>query len=109
MKYNDENSLSCVVALSLLLSTIDTYTVYREQPCGKGFADLIYLPREGVNKPALLIELKYDQSAESALTQIKDKNYPEGLRDYHGEIILAGLKYSPKSKEHQCLIEKISS
>ena len=72
LTYNDENSLSCVISLSLELSTTDTYNVVRELPTGKGYADLVYLPKSGVNKPALLIELKFDKSAQTAINQIKE-------------------------------------
>ena len=106
LTYNDENSLSCVISLSLVLSTTDTYNVIRELPTGKGVADLIYLPKKGVNKPALLIELKYDKSAQSAITQIKEKNYLQFFKDYKGEVLLVGINYSKDTKTHQCIIEK---
>ena len=84
LTYNDENSLLCVISLSLELSTTDTYNVVRELPTGKGYADLVYLPKSGVNKPALLIELKFDKSALTAITQIKEKNYLQFFKDYKG-------------------------
>ena len=106
LTYNDENSLSCVISLSLVLSTTDTYNVVRELPTGKGYANLMYLPKPGVNKPALLIELKYDKSAQSAITQIKEKNYLQFFKDYKGEVLLVGINYSKDTKTHQCIIEK---
>ena len=106
LTYNDENSLSCVISLSLELSTTDTYNVIRELPTGKGYADLVYLPKQGVNKPALLIELKYDRSAQTAITQIKEKNYLQLFKDYKGEVLLVGINYSKDTKTHQCIIEK---
>ena len=106
LTYNDENSLSCVISLSLVLSTTDTYNVIRELPTGKGYADLVYLPKKGVDKPALLIELKYDKSAQSAITQIKEKNYLQFFKDYKGEVLLVGINYSKDTKTHQCIIEK---
>ena len=107
LTYNDENSLACVISLSLLLSTSDTYNVVRELPTGKGFADLVYLPKPGVNKPALLMELKFDKTAESAITQIKEKNYIEFFKGYKGEVLLVGINYSKDTKTHQCVIEKV--
>lgn len=109
LTYNDKNSLSCVISLSLELSTTDTYNVVRELPTGKGYADLVYLPKPGVNKPALLIELKYDKSAQSAITQIKEKNYLQFFKDYKGEVLLVGINYSKDTKTHQCIIEKAQS
>jgi len=106
LKYNDENSLYCVISLALNLASVDLYNVYRELPAGKGFADLVYIPKQGIDKPALLVELKYDKSAETAIVQIKRKNYVRTLRDYKGDILLVGINYDKNSKVHQCVIEK---
>ena len=106
LTYNNENSLANVIAISLFLSTTNTYNVVRELPTGKGYADLVYLPKSGVNKPALLIELKYDKSAQTAITQIKEKNYLQFLKDYKGEVLLVGINYSKGTKTHQCIIER---
>ncbi|PWM80543.1 MAG: AAA family ATPase, partial [Succinivibrio sp.] len=97
---------SCVISLSLELSTTDTYNVIRELPTGKGYANLVYLPKPGINKPALLIELKFDKSAQTAITQIKEKNYLQFFKDYKGEVLLVGINYSKDTKTHQCIIEK---
>ena len=108
LTYNNENSLANVIAISLFLSTTNTYNVIRELPTAKGYADLVYLPKIGVNKPALLIELKYDKSAESAITQIKEKNYLQFFKAYKGEVLLVGINYSKDTKTHQCIIEKVA-
>ncbi len=105
LTYNNENSLANVIAISLFLSTTNTYNVVRELPTGKGYADLVYLPKPGVNKPALLIELKFDKSAQTAITQIKEKNYLQFFKDYKGEVLLVGINYSKDTKTHQCIIE----
>ena len=106
LTYNNENSLANVIAISLFLSTTNTYNVVRELPTGKGYADLVYLPKPGVNKPALLIELKFDKSAQTAINQIKEKNYLQFFKDYKGEVLLVGINYSKDTKTHQCIIEK---
>ena len=106
LTYNNENSLANVIAISLFLSTTNTYNVVRELPTGKGYADLVYLPKSGVNKPALLIELKFDKSALTAITQIKEKNYLLFFKDYKGEVLLVGINYSKDTKTHQCIIER---
>ena len=106
LTYNNENSLANVIAISLFLSTTNTYNVVRELPTGKGYADLVYLPKPGVNKPALLIELKFDRSAQTAITQIKEKNYLQFFKDYKGEVLLVGINYSKDTKTHQCIIER---
>ena len=106
LTYNNENSLANVIAISLFLSTTNTYNVVRELPTGKDYADLVYLPNSGVNKPALLIELKFDKSALTAITQIKEKNYLQFFKDYKGEVLLVGINYSKDTKTHQCIIER---
>ena len=106
LTYNNENSLANVIAISLFLSTTNTYNVVRELPTGKGYADLVYLPKPDVNKLALLIELKFDKLAQTAITQIKEKNYLQFFKDYKGEVLLVGINYSKDTKTHQCIIEK---
>ncbi len=107
IRYNDENALACVISLALLYCTADLYSVKRELPAGRGFADLVYLPKKNVNRPALLIELKYDKSAESAIAQIKEKRYSDFFAGFCGEVLLVGINYDKKSKEHECVIEKM--
>ena len=75
--------------------------------CGKGFADLVYLPlHKDINKPAILMELKWNKSAKTAITQIKERQYPKSLEDYAGEILLVGIDYQKETKEHTCVIER---
>lgn len=105
LKYNDENSLSCVISIAYY-SAKRTYTVERELPAGKGYADLVFKPRRNNANPAMIVELKYNKSAESAIQQIKDKNYPDCLKDYSGEVLLVGISYDD-NKRHYCRIEKI--
>lgn len=105
LNYNDENALSCVISLAYY-NAINEYTHIREFPTGKGFADIIYLPRRTSTKPAIVVELKYDQSAEGAIKQIKDKKYIAALEEYHGNILLVGINYDKKTKKHTCVIEK---
>ena len=105
LKYNDENSLSCVISIAYY-SAKRTYTVERELPAGKGYADLVFKPRRNNSNPAMIVELKYNKSAESAIQQIKDKNYPDCLKDYSGEVLLVGISYDD-NKRHYCRIEKI--
>lgn len=107
LKYNDENSLSCVISLAYY-SARKTYTIERELPAGKGYADLVFRPRKNNSNPALIVELKYDKSADSALEQIKQKNYFDCLKDYSGEILLVGINYDKDNKCHTCRIEKIT-
>lgn len=106
LKYNDENSLSCVISLAYY-SAKAYYTEIRELPTGKGFADIVYLPRKNhMDKPAILIELKWDKSAEGAIAQIKEKKYVKALEDYKGSLLLVGVNYDKESKKHDCVIEE---
>ena len=67
---------------------------------------MVFKPRKNVDKPALVIELKMDKSAETAISQIKRKNYPVSVADYAGNILLVGINYDKKTKQHTCIIEK---
>ena len=107
LQYNDENALSYTISLALYAAR-NYYSVYRELPTGKGFADMVFIPRKKFpDKPALVVELKWDKSAKGAISQIKQKQYCKSLEQYAGNILLAGINYSKKDKEHQCIIEKI--
>lgn len=102
--YNNENSLSCVIALAYF-SAQKEYVLLRELPTGKGFADLVFLPRKKSKKPAMIIELKWDKSASGAIQQIKDKQYTGALKHDTNEILLVGINYLKKTKKHECVIE----
>jgi hypothetical protein len=106
LKYNDENSLSCVISLAYY-SARKTYTMERELPAGKGYADIVFKPRINNTNPAIIIELKYNQTAKGAIEQIKEKQYADCLKGFSGEILLVGINYDKESKNHTCAIEKI--
>lgn len=72
----------------------------------KGFADIVLLPYQNTDKPAMIIELKHDNSADAAIRQIKEKRYTGALAGYTDEIILVGISYDD-SKGHSCVIEKV--
>ena len=105
LSYNDENSLACVLSIAYIWAK-NEYVIHREYATGKGYADLVMIPRRNVSKPALVIELKYNQSTDTAISQIKLKNYPAKLADYAGDILLVGINYDRESKQHTCKIEK---
>ena len=109
IEYHDENSLSSVLTIAFL-STLDYYfKPVRELPTGRGFADFVYIPKPMYREdyPALVVELKWNKSAATALQQIKEKRYTESLRDYAGDILLVGINYDKKTKEHTCSIENV--
>ena len=105
LKYNDENALSCVISLAYY-SAQKNYTLHREMPAGKGFADIVFEPNRNCNLPALIVELKWGHSAEEAVEQIKRKDYLDCLQNYHGEVLLVGVNYD-KEKHHTCKIERV--
>lgn len=107
LQYNDENALSYTLSLALYAAR-QYYHVIREFPSGKGFADLVYLPRKMyADKPTLIVELKWDKEAKTAITQIQEKNYPQSLKDYTGKMLLVGISYRKDTKKHECVIEEV--
>lgn len=107
LQYNDENSLSCTISLAFYFAR-EYYTMIRELPTGKGFADICLIPRKiHMDKPAVIIELKWDKSVSGAIAQIKEKKYIDALSEYQGNLILAGINYDKKIKKHSCLVEKV--
>ena len=106
LKYNDENSLSCVLTMAYFTAPA-YYNIIRECPAGKGYADFIFLPRKNAgSRLAMVVELKCDESTETAIQQIKEKGYRGVLKDYKEELLLVGISYSKETKKHTCKIEK---
>ncbi len=104
--YNNEISLSSVIALAYYSACKD-YILIREMPAGNGFSDMVFLPKHTSVKPALILELKWDKTAEGAISQIKKIRYVSALKEYNGSILLVGINYEKKSRKHQCRIEKV--
>ena len=107
LKYNNENSLTCVLLIAYYSAKAYYLNPILELPSGKGFADVVYLPKKSMDFPALIIELKWDKSAEGAIAQIKDNGYAEWVQGYTGDILLIGVNYTKETKEHSCNIEKM--
>ena len=107
LSYNDENSLACVLSVAYIWAK-NEYIIHREYATGKGYADLVMIPRRNVSKPALVIELKFGHSADTALDQIRRKDYPAKIAEYSGEILLVGINYDKETKQHSCKIERLA-
>ena len=107
IQYHDENSLSSVISIAYLSAMQYYFKPVREMPTGRGFADFVFLPKpEYIQQyPAMVVELKWNKSAVSALQQIKDRKYPDSIQDYTGDILLVGINYSKKDKKHECVIK----
>ena len=106
IQYNDENALSYTLSLAYYTAR-DYYTMIREMPSGKGYADIVFIPKK--DKPAMVIELKWDKDVDTAIKQIKDKNYIHGLDNYLDNLLLVGISYNKETKKHECMIEKYKS
>jgi len=104
--FSSENALSYIINLAFFTAR-DYYSVIRELPSGKGFADICFVPRaKFADKPAVLIELKWDKSVEGALAQIKSKQYTGALTEHKANLLLVGINYDKKKKAHDCEIER---
>ncbi len=102
--YNNEDALQSAIYLSYIYA-LNKYTIVREMTTGKGFADVVFIPFvPGI--PAMIIELKRNGSAETALTQIKDRKYFDSLSHYSGDLLFVGVNYDEQSKTHECRIER---
>ncbi len=109
LHYNNEQSLRSVIKRAYF-SYGDEFVLFEELPAGVGYADIVYLPKKKSMLPALVIELKWNQTAQGAIEQIKDRNYPAAIREYGGEILLVGINYDKEApageRKHSCVIEK---
>ena len=106
LSYNDENSLACVLSIAYYYAKND-YIIHRELATGKGFADLVLIPRRKIDSPALVLELKYNRDADSAIAQIRRKQYPAKVAEYTGNLLLVGINYDKQTKTHTCRIERV--
>lgn len=106
LQYNNENSLTCTILIAYYSAKAYYMNPVMEMPSGKGFADVVYLPKRHVDFPALVVGLKWDRSAEGAIGQIKERKYVSWIGGYTGEILLVGINYDKETKVHTCVIEK---
>ena len=76
--YNNEQSLRYVVKMAYI-SCVDQYAKIEEMASGHGLADIVFLPKRRSSLPAMIVELKWNDTAEGAIRQIKEKHYPQVL------------------------------
>ncbi len=105
LEYNNEASLSAAIMLAYYTSR-RYYEIIHELPTGKGFADLAFFPRRDTEYPAMIVELKYDKDADTAIRQIKEKRYEGRLKEYFGNLLMVGINYEKETKQHSCVIER---
>lgn len=106
LHYNREQSLRAVIKMAFFAYR-DHYMQFEELAGGTGYADIVYLPRRYSDYPALVIELKWEDTKETAIHQIKERNYPDALKGFDGDILLVGISYDKEDaqKKHHCVIE----
>ena len=104
LDFNDESSLKTAIILAYYTAA-SKYTIIKELPTGRGFADIGFIPVDRKD-PAMVVELKYDKNAESAIKQIKNRNYPKVFENYLENLLLVGVNYDKTTKVHECVIEK---
>ena len=104
LSYNNENSLACVLSIAYYYAR-NNYVMHRELASGKGFADMVLIPRKNVDLPAIVLELKCNKDADAAIDQIRRKQYPAKIQQYTDNLLLVGISYDRNSKQHSCRIE----
>jgi hypothetical protein len=108
LSYNNENSLACVLSIAYYYARND-YVMHRELASGKGFADIVLIPRKNVESPAIVVELKFKQDVDAAIDQIKRRQYPAKVVQYTDNLLLVGINYDRDTKQHTCHIERVKS
>ena len=103
--YNNEQALRAVVKTALIAS-MDDYARIEELPGGKGFADIVYLPGHASSLPILVVELKWNRHDDAAIAQIRERRYPDALEGLDVPMLLVGITYDARTKEHACRIEE---
>ena len=106
LEFNDENSMRCAITLAYYAAK-PFYKIFHELPTGKGFADMVFIPLPNSSRPAIVVELKYDKTADSAINQIKRKNYPKSLQGFSKRIVLCGINYNKETSKHEVEMEVI--
>ena len=106
LSYNSENSLACVLSIAYYYARND-YVMHRELASGKGFADIVLIPRKNVDSPAIVLELKYNKDADTAIDQIHRKQYTAKVAEYADRLLLVGINYDRETKQHTCKIERV--
>ncbi len=102
--YNNEQALRALVRYAYIGAT-GSFVPMEELPTGKGFADVAFIPVQPSGKPVILVELKYADTADTAIQQIKDRRYPEKLVPFTDHLLLVGISYDRETKKHSCKME----
>ena len=104
LSYNNEKCLQSAIYLAYIYA-LNGYIIAKEMPAGKGYADIVYIPFDKT-KPAMIVELKRNSSTETALDQIRQKQYFDCLENWQGDLLFVAVNYDEKTKAHECKIER---
>lgn len=105
--YNNEQALRSIIHLAYI-AAVDDYVQIQELPSGTGYADVVFIPRKGSDRTAMIVELKFDGCAEGAIAQVRERNYPQLVQEFTDRLLLVGINYDKRTKKHECRIEKIT-
>ena len=105
LSYNKEDSLRSTIRFAYI-TYLDKFIEIDEFPSGTGYADMVFMPKQGSARPVIVFELKWNTIVDSAIEQIKNRDYPHAFKNYGGDIYLVGISYNRDTKKHTCKIEK---
>ena len=103
-RYNHEAGLQSAIRFAYFYAT-SRYTIISELPAGKGYADVVFIPYVP-NVPAMIVELKRNQTTGAALAQIETKQYFNVMDKYQGDLLLVAVNYDEKTNAHTCEIRR---
>ena len=112
IRYNSEAERSKVITF-VYLQAREYYDIRQEDKSGVGYVDYIFYPYKKEDD-GIIIELKVDDTADSVIQQIKDRQYMLNFNGKLGEeprctgrIIAVGIAYGRKDekKRHKCKVE----
>ena len=104
--YNDEQALRAAVKFAYI-AALDDYLRVDELPGGRGYADVVFVPKPASPLSPMVVELKWDRPADAALDRIRARNYPAALSGLAGECVLCGVTYDADTKRHECRIDRV--
>lgn len=115
LRYANEADLAALVNL-VYISARNHYYVRREEPAGKGVADVVFIPKNPADAECrpFIVELKAGVGAREALAQIKERNYTSTFKDaltgeehFINSPLAVGISWDYKTKAHECVVEEL--
>jgi hypothetical protein len=110
LTYNSETALSYVVSIAFYAAR-EYYNIFRELPAGKGFADIVFLPKVTKSSHPLphspknqSLNPSIPQSFNPSILQSLNPRRPQSLEAYKDNLLLIGITYDKTTKHHACEI-----